>query len=169
MVFGLWLQWSVHIWCGVSMVLWSHLCPWRKMILNPDISCLNFVPQTWMLTMFLAKDSSTQLWQLLFQQPYPPLWSSCWPLILSGCLGNGCATLLPLEAVGRGRDAQKKGNANPPPIFIAFVVLGSCGNFWSLTNHLNLYLFRDYLLMAGRWCGGFNLWSVVVAFSGQDL
>lgn len=64
---------------------------------------------------------------------------------------------------------REKGNANPPPIFIAFAVWSICGHFWSLTNHLKLYLFRDNLVMAKEGGVDLNLWSVVVAFSGQDL
>lgn len=64
---------------------------------------------------------------------------------------------------------REKGNANPLFIFIAFAVWSICGHFWSLTNHLKLYLFRDNLGMAKKGGVGLNLWSVLVAFSGQDL
>lgn len=42
---------------------------------------------------------------------------------------------------------REKGNANSLPIFIAVAVWSSCGNFWSITKRLKLYLFICHLVM----------------------
>lgn len=142
MVFSLWLQLSV--WCDATVVQWRHLCCqreaffWRPMsavfILSPRPDCWRSVSLK--LQPCVRSDSSS------LSSHAPPSFRSLmliWSLILTGCLGNGRAALLPVETVGRGRDAQRKGQCYPPPCFVC-----SFRVFSSLTNLLKLFIRRSF-------------------------